>query len=114
MVITSQGNKALIVRQPGDQASWDRLYFERIQRYGHFPMRRDRPLGLQRRPITLQRLLFVASECSAIERRAFAQWADLRQSKLLWLSPRIGDAAEIRVEEWQIGGAAPLDLWIVR
>ena len=113
-VITSYGNKALVVRQPGDQASWDRLYFERIQRYGHYPMRRARPLALERRPITAQRLLFVASECSAIERRAFAKWADVRQSKLLWSSPRIEDAAEIRVEEWQLGGAAPLDLWIVR
>lgn len=114
LVITSSGNKALVVRQPGDTASWDRLYFERIQRYGQYPMRRDRPLGLERRPITAQRLLFVASECSAIERRAFAKWADLRQSKLLWSSPRIADAAEIRVELWQLGGAAPLDLWIVR
>ena len=113
-VITSSGNKALVVRQPGDQASWDRLYFERIQRYGHYPMRRDRPLGLERRPIITKRLLFVASQCSAIERRAFANWADLRQSRLLWSSPQREDSAEIRVEEWQLGGAAPLDLWIVR
>ena len=113
-VITSYHDHALVVRQPGDTASWDRLFFDRIQRYSHYPMRRDPPLRLERRPITAKRLLFVASECSAIERRAFAKWADLRESKLLWSSPRTEDAAAIRVEEWRLGGAAPLDLWIVR
>ncbi|MCY7280702.1 MAG: glycosyltransferase family 39 protein [Sphingomonas bacterium] len=113
-VVTSSGNKALIVRQPGDTASWDRLYFERVQRYAHYPLRRDRPLRLERQPITAKRLLFVASECSAIERRAFAKWADLRGSRLLWSSPRVAGAADITVEEWRLGGAAPLDLWIVR
>ena len=113
LVITSYRDHALVVRQPGDTASWDRLYFDRIQRYGH-PLRRDRSVKLERRPITTKRLLFVASECSAIEHRAFAKWADLRESKLLWSSPRTEDAAAIKVEEWQLGGAAPLDLWIVR
>ena len=113
-VITSSGDKALVVRQPGDTASWDRLFFERIQRYSHYPMRRDQPLRLDRRPIIAKRLLFVASECSAIERRAFAKWADLRETKLLWSSPRTDDSAAISIEEWRLGGAAPLDLWIVR
>lgn len=113
-IITSSGDKALVVRQPNDKASWDRLFFDRIQRYGHYPMRRDRPLELVRRPITTKHLLFVASECSAIERRAFAKWAGLQESSLLWSSPRIEHAAEIRVEEWRLSGAAPLDLWIVR
>jgi hypothetical protein len=32
----------------------------------------------------------------------------------LWRSPQTDDAATISVEEWQLGGGAPLDLWIVR
>ena len=113
-VITSYGNHALVVRQPGETATWDRLYFERVQRYGHYPMRRERQMRLEPRPITADRLLFVASECSEIERKAFADWAHLRASRTLWRSPQTDDAATISVEEWQLGGGAPLDLWIVR
>lgn len=113
-MITSYRDRALVVRQPGDGASWDRLYFERIQRFSHYPLRRDRPVPLDRRPITVHRLLLVASSCSAIERGAFAGWAGLQQSRLLWSSPKVGDAAAIGVEEWRLGAAAPLDLWIVR
>ena len=113
LVIASYHDRALVVRQPGDEASWDRLYFDRIQRYGHYPMRRDRPLRVTRRPINATRLLFVASQCSSIERDAFAKWAGLEETTLLWSSPRLGDAAEIRIEAWRLNGAAPLDLWIV-
>ncbi len=113
-VITSYGDHALVVRQPGDTASWDELYFERIQRFGQYPLHRDRPLLLERRPITANRLQFVASDCSKTERDAFAKWAGLTQSKILWSSPRTEDAADIRVEQWRLSGAAPLDLWIVR
>jgi len=113
-VITSYGSHALVVRQPGDTASWDELYFERIQRFGHYPLRRDRSLKLERRPIVASHLVFVASDCSKIERDSFATWAGLTQSKILWSSPRTDDAADIRVEQWQLSGVAPLDLWIVR
>ena len=113
-VITSYGDHALVVREPGDTATWDRLYFDRVQRYGHYPLRRERALRLEPRPIIADRLLFVASECSKVERDAFAQWASPRQSRTLWSSPRTEDAADIRVEEWRLDGAAPLDLWIVR
>ena len=113
LVITSSGNKALAVHQPGDSASWDRLYFERVQRVGHSPLRHGRPAMIERRPIRIKQLLFVASECSATERHAFAEWADLRASKLLWSSSAVGDVAAIQVEEWQLGGTRPLDLWIV-
>jgi hypothetical protein len=113
-VITSYGDHALVVRQPGDAATWDRLYFDRVQRFGHYPLHRDHPLRLEPRPITAERLLFVASECSEVERTAFAQWAGLRQSRTLWSSPRTEDAADIKVEEWRLDGARPLDLWIVR
>jgi hypothetical protein len=114
-VITSYRDHALVVRQPGDTATWDRLYFDRVQRYGHYPLRRERALRLEPRPITANRLLFVASACSKVERDAFAQWARLRAARTLWRSsPVTEDAAEIRVEEWQLDGAVPLDLWIVR
>jgi len=58
--------------------------------------------------------VFVASDCSKIERDSFATWAGLTQSKILWSSPRTDDAADIRVEQWQLSGVAPLDLWIIR
>ena len=113
-VVTSLGDHALVVRQTGDTASWDRLYFDRVQRLGHYPMRRDRPVQLVPRPIAATSLLFVASDCSKIERDAFARWAGLERSTILWSSPRTEDAADIRVEQWYLNGAAPLDAWIVR
>ena len=113
-MITSYRDHALVVRQPGDTATWDRLYFDRVQRYGHYPLRREHPLRLEPRPITIARLLFVASDCSKVERDAFAQWAGLRQARTLWSSPRTEDAADISVEAWEVDGTKPLDLWIVR
>ncbi len=113
-VVTSLGDHALVVRQPGDSASWDRLYFDRVQRVGHYPMRRERPVQLVPRPITAASLLFVASDCSKIERDAFARWAGMERSTILWSSPRTEDAADIRVEQWRLKGAAPLDTWIAR
>ncbi len=114
LVVTSYGNRALIVRQPGDTASWDRLYYERIQMFGHYPMRRTQPIRLDPKAIRTTELTFVASDCSKIEREAFARWADLRQSRLIWSSPRTEDAADIRVERWQLGGRRPLEASIVR
>jgi mannosyltransferase len=113
-VSTSHGDHALVVRQPGDRANWAPLYFDRIQRLAHYPLRRDQPLRLEPRPLRANRLMFVASDCSKTERDAFAAWAGLQQSKLLWSAPRTEDAADIRVEEWRLSGAEPLDLWIVR
>ena len=113
-VITSYRDHALVVRQPDDTATWDRLYFDRVQRYGHYPLRREHALRLEPRPITIARLLFVASDCSKVERDAFAQWAGLRQARTLWSSPRTEDAADISVEAWEVDGTKPLDLWIVR
>ncbi|HSJ42465.1 MAG TPA: hypothetical protein VK955_15640, partial [Xanthobacteraceae bacterium] len=113
-VITSYRDHALVVCQPDDTATWDKLYFDRVQRYGHYPLRRQHPLRLEPRPITIARLLFVASDCSKVERDAFAQWAGLRQARTLWSSPRTEDAADISVEAWEVDGTKPLDLWIVR
>ena len=113
-VITSSRNKALAVRQPGDRTAWDRLYFDRVQRFSHSALRPDVPLQIEQRQIAGASLMFIASECSDVERRAFAEWAGLREARPLWSSPTVDDAAGISVEEWQLNGAKPLDLWIVR
>ncbi|MEO6581020.1 MAG: glycosyltransferase family 39 protein [Sphingomicrobium sp.] len=112
-VLTAAGDHALAVRQPGDRSAWDRLYFERVQRFGFYRVSDER-ISLQPRPIIAKRLLFVASECSDAERAVFAKWAGLQQSKLLWASPATGDAAGIRVEDWRLRGDTPLRLWIIR
>jgi 4-amino-4-deoxy-L-arabinose transferase-like glycosyltransferase len=113
-VVTSLGNRAMIVRRPGDTASWDQLYFERIQQVGHYPMERSAPLRIEQRPITARQAMFVASDCSKIERDALAKWAGVRSATFVWASPRTKDAADIRVERWDLVGDAPLKPWIVR
>jgi hypothetical protein len=112
-VVTSYGSRAMIVRQPGDTATWDRLYFERVQSFAHYPLHRDHAPSLESRQIVADRVLFVASACSDVERRAFATWAGLRTPRLLWSSPPVEDAAEIRVEEWRLDGRRRLNAWIV-